>query len=102
MGLDHILVDQQGFGGAANAGAPHLGVEGHRDRHVELGGLVDEGVAEAFEMGEYRYAGFILHACDEGLAAAGDDDVDIAGKALQHFADRGAIDGGNQLDRGFG
>ena len=73
---DHVLVDQQRFGRAADAGAAHLGVERDLTRHVELGGLVDEGVAEALEVGENRHARFVLDARHQRLAAARHDHVD--------------------------
>ena len=56
-----------------------------------FGRAVDIDVADAFEMREDRHARFALHARDEALAAARHDDVEIAGKALQHLADGGAV-----------
>ena len=50
-------IDQQGLGRAADAGAPHLGVEHDRARLGGIGGAVDIGVAEPFEMGEDRECG---------------------------------------------
>ena len=49
-------VDQQRLGRAADAGAPHLGVDGDRHRHVEFGRAVDIEMADAFEMREHRHA----------------------------------------------
>ena len=94
---NNILVHQQGFGGPANTGAAHLGVEGHADGLVEIGGAVDIDVHQTFEMRKDRYPGFGLHTRDQRLAAARHDDVDIALEPLEHFAHRGAIGGGHQL-----
>ena len=71
-------------------------------RHGEIGGAVDVGVADAFEVREHRHARFVLHAVDEALAAARHDDVDRAVEALQHEADGVAIGRRHELDRGFG
>jgi hypothetical protein len=69
-------VEQQGFGGAADAGAAHLGVDHDGAGHGRIGRLVDIDVAQAFEMGEDRHAGIGLDAGDEALAAARHDDID--------------------------
>ena len=95
-------VDQQRLGRAADAGAPHLGVEHDRLRHVELGRLVHVDVANAFEMREHRHARLRLHARDQALAAARHDDVDGAVEPGEHHPDRGAVARRHQLDRGFG
>ena len=94
-------VDQQRLGRAADAGAPHLGVDGEPHRHVEVGRAVDVEMADAFEMREHRHARLLLHPRDQALAAARHDHVEIAGKALQHLADGGAVGGRHQLDRIF-
>ena len=44
-------------------------------------------------MGENRHARLLLHARDEALAAARDDDVDIAVEPRQHGADGSAVAG---------
>ena len=49
-------------------------------------------------MGEDRHARLVLHARDQGLAAARHDDVDIAAKPAQHLADGGAVGGRDDLD----
>ena len=69
-------IDQQRLGRAADAGAPHLGVEHDAHRHVEVGVAIDVGVADAFEVREHRHARLLLHARDQALAAARHDDVD--------------------------
>ena len=51
-------VDQQRFRRAANAGAPHLGVQHDGARLFEIGLLMDIDVANAFEMREHRHARF--------------------------------------------
>ena len=91
-------VDQQRLGRAANAGAAHLGIGDDGLGHVEISRFVDIDVADAFEMGEDRHAGFRLHTPDKALAAAGNDDVEIALQACQHFADGGAVGDGYALD----
>src|SRR5690606_15152661 len=93
-----VLVDQQRLGGAADAGAPHLGVDGDLHRHVEPCRAVDIGVADALEVGEDGDARLFLDAGDECFAAAGDDDVDIAVEPAQHFAHGLAVGGGDDLD----
>ena len=94
-------IDQQGLGRAADAGAPQLGVHHDGLGHVERRRLVDVDVADAFEMREHRHARLALHARDQAFAAARHDDVDIAVEALQHHADRAAVAGRNQRDRGL-
>ena len=59
-------------------------------------------MADAFQMGEDRHAGFRLHAGDQALAAARNDDVDIAVEPAEHQPDRGAVARRYQLDRGLG
>ena len=75
-------VDQQRLGGAADAGAPHLGVERRspspcRGRPPRC----DVDVADAFEVREHRHARLRLHARHEALAAARHDDVDARRRA---------------------
>jgi hypothetical protein len=93
-----IAVDQQAFGGAADAGAPGLGVQHHAARLGGIGGGIDIDVADAFEMGEYRHPGLGLHQPDQPLAAARHDHVDMFVHA-QHGGHRGAVARGHQLDR---
>ena len=52
---------------------------------------MDFAVYDAFQMGENRYAGFVLHARHEALAAARHDHIEIAREAFQHFAHRRAV-----------
>ena len=94
-------VDQQRLGRAADAGAPHLGVDDDLLRHLEIGGAVDVDVAHAFEMREHRHARLRLHARDQALAAARHDHVDVAVEAGEHLADRRAVARRHQLDRVF-
>ncbi len=81
MGVDQLAVDEQGFGGAANASAAHLGIEHDVHRQIAVGGFVDIDMHDAFEMGEDGHARFVLHPLDQAAAAARHDDVDIAVQA---------------------
>ena len=54
-------VDEQGFGRTADAGAPHLGVEHDAPGFVHVGGTIDVGVAQPFEMGDNRDAALALY-----------------------------------------
>ncbi len=95
-------IDQQRLGGAAHAGAPHLGIEHDCLGHLRVGGAVHIDVAVAVEMGEHRKAGLGLHPGDEILAAARHDDVDHAVEAGEHLAHRRAVAGRHQLDGALG
>jgi hypothetical protein len=81
-------VDQQRLGRAADAGAPHLGVQHDLPRHFEVRRLVDIDVADAFEVGENRHARLLLHARDQALAAARHDHVDAPLEPRQHHRRR--------------
>ena len=83
-------VDQQRFGGAADAGAAHLGVGEHGAGHGRVGGGVDVGVAQALGMGEDGHAGVALHPVHQGAPAAGDHEVDQAA-AGEQGGDVGAV-----------
>src|SRR5438105_1574873 len=63
-------VDQQGLGRAADTGATHLGIEDNGLRHLEIGGVIDIDVIDAFQMREHRHPRFRLDAGDQALAAA--------------------------------
>ncbi len=69
---------------------------------VEIGGGVNVGVANAFEMAHHGHAGILLHARDETLAAAGHDHVDVAGHVAQHDADGLAVLRRHHLHGGLG
>ena len=97
-GVGHVAVDQQAFGGAADTGPAGLGVEHHAQRLFRVGGLVDVDVHDAFEMGKDGHARLGLHQPDQPLAAARHDHVDGVGHG-QHFLHRGAVAGGDKLDR---
>src|SRR5690606_32943546 len=62
-------VHQQGFGRATDRDAAHLGVDDDATGDVEIGGGVQIGVAQAFEVAEHRGLGFGLNAGDQALAA---------------------------------
>jgi hypothetical protein len=57
-------------------------------------------VVEALGMGEHGHAGFGLDALDQGLTAARNDEIDVAGGG-QHGGDVAAVGGGRDLDRVF-
>ena len=69
-------MDQQRLGGVADARALHLGVEGDRAGHLEVGVLVDVDVAVARCGVEDRDLGDLLERGLQAVAAAGDDQVD--------------------------
>ncbi len=94
-------IDQQGFRCAADAGAPHFGVENDFLGHVERGRPVDEDVADTFKVREYRHPRFCLNARDQAFAAARHDDVDVAVEAGEHQADGRAVAGRDELNRRF-
>jgi hypothetical protein len=101
MGFHDVAMDQQAFGGPAHAGAAHLGVDDDAHSHVEVSGLVDIDVADAFKMREHRHARFGLDAAHQRLAAARHDQVNGAAKPCQHHADCRAVCGWHHLDGGF-
>src|SRR5665213_390108 len=78
MGCSPGAIDQQSFGGAADPGTPHLGVQHDRLRHFELGGMIDIDVVDALQMREYRHPRFGLDAGHQALAAARHDDVAVS------------------------
>ena len=93
-------VDQHGFRRAADAGAPHLGVQRHGARHLRVGGGMDIGVVDAVQVLEHRDAAFRRDPFDQPLAAARHDHVHEFRHGQQQ-ADGGAVGGGNGLDRRF-
>ena len=93
-------VDEQGLGRAADAGAPHLGVEHDPARHLGVGGGVDVGVAQTFQVRDHRDAAFVLDPLDQAAPAARHDDVDEVVHG-QKDADRGPVAGRHALDRGL-
>ena len=94
-------MDEQGLGGAANSGAPHLGVDRELQRLVGIRRPVDIDMHDALEMGEHRDPRLALHPVDQALSAAGHDDVERAVQAAQHLADRLARGEGRARDRGL-
>ncbi len=93
-------VDQYGFRRTAHAGAPHLGIAHDGLRHLKVRRLVDEHMANAFEVAEHRYAGVLLHAFDKAFSAPRHDEVNGAAKAFEHQADTVAIGRRHHLDCG--
>ena len=96
------FVEQQCFGGAANAGAAHLGVDHHFLGHGWVRCFVNIDVADAFKVTENRDAGFVLNPGNQTFAAAWNDDVDGATQTFEHFTNGGAVCGGDQFYGGFG
>jgi hypothetical protein len=64
-------IDQQRLGGAADPGAPHLGVEQDGLGHVELGRPVHVDMADALEMREHRHPRLRLHRATRLLPPRG-------------------------------
>ena len=93
-------VDQHRLGGAADAGAPQLGVLDDGARHGEVRIPVHEHMTHAFEMSDDRHTRFLLHARHETLAAARHDHVDVIRHRRQQVADGRAIGGRHELDAG--
>ena len=85
-GLSDILVDQEGFQSIADAGALGLGIDDDPLGHVEIGGSIDEDVADPLVVLDDRDARMFHHETDQALAAAGDDQVDelLLLEHLQH------------------
>ena len=94
-------IDQQGLGGAADAGAAHLRVGDDRARHGVVGRGVDVGVAKPLGMRQHRHARLALHALHQRFAAARHDQVEQSG-GRQHGGDIGAVGGRRDLHAGFG
>src|SRR4029079_1936479 len=86
-------VDEERFGRAADAGAPHFRVEHDFLGHIERSCLVNKDVADTFEVREYRHARFRLHPRHETFAAPGHDHVNIAVETGEHEADGRAVAG---------
>ena len=60
-----VRVDEQALRRAADAGAPHLGIDDERHGDLHVRALIDVGMADAFEVREHRNARFLLHALHE-------------------------------------
>ncbi len=91
-------VEQHGLGSTTDTGAAELGVEHDLARHVHVGRSVHVDVAIALQVTDHRHARLLLDACDEVLASARHDDVDVVGHALEHVADGLAVLRRDQLD----
>ena len=81
--------------------AAHLGVQHDRARLCRVGGGIDIGVTDAFEMGDDRDAAFALHPLDQRAPTARHDHIDMITHP-EHQPDRGAVTGRHQLYRGIG
>ena len=64
--------------------------------------MIDIDVVDAFQMREHRHARLGFDAGDQALAAARHDHVDAAVQPAQQQADRRAVAGRHQGDRGLG
>ncbi len=93
------LVDEKRLGSATDRGAPHFGVDRDLLRHFKIGRGVHVDMHHAFKMREDRHARFALHAGNQALPSARDDDVDRAVETAEHFADGLAIARRHELDR---
>ncbi|MND53378.1 hypothetical protein D3C80_444140 [compost metagenome] len=89
-------VHQQGFHGVAGRVTLGLGVVGHANGLVQVGGDVDVDVADAVQVLDHRHLGLAADALDQALAAARDYHVDVLGHADQR-ADGGAVGGLDHL-----
>ena len=92
-------VHQQGLGRAADRDAAHLGVQNDGAGGLQIGGLVQIGVVQAFQMAEHGRSRLGLDASDQALAATRDDDVDGAAQPGQHQADGLTVGSVDQLHR---
>ena len=90
------LVHKQRFHGVAGRITLSLRVVADGDGHREIGVFVDVRVADAVQVPNHGDGGFFFQACDETLAAAGNDDVHIA-IGRNEGTDEGAVRGRGDL-----
>ena len=83
MSIRDCFVDEDRLGRTANTRAPHLGVDRHLARHVQVGAAMNIGVTETLQMAHNRHAGVRLDSGDKVLAAAGHDDIHILGHVAE-------------------
>jgi len=95
-------IDEQGLGGAADAGPAQLGIAHDGEGLVAVGGGLDEDVVDAFKMGKDRHPRFGLHPRHQASAAARHDDVDRTLEPRQHRAHSRAVAHGDGGDRRLG
>ena len=77
-GGGHILMNQQGFNGVAGRGVGGFGIEGDRDRLLQIRLTVYVQLANAIGMAQHRNAGILLHKAHKGIGASGNDQIHIA------------------------
>ena len=99
LGLRDRTVDEQRLGRAADAGAPHLGVEDNLARHLGVGPGMDVGVAQSVQVRDHRDAAFRPDPFDQAAPAARHDDI-YGVVHGQQDADRVPIGGRHALQRG--
>ncbi len=92
-------IDQKRFRRAANAGAPHLGIDRNLAGHVEIGGLVDIKMANAFQMREDRHPRFRLNARNKAFSTTRHDHINRTVQTFQHFTNSGPVGHWHDLDR---
>ena len=78
---------QQRFHGIADAGTLALGIDGNRQGHLEVRGLIDIGVTYALVVLDHRHMGLLGDGTDQGFAAARDHQVHVVHE-LNQFPDR--------------
>ena len=86
----HRLMHQQGFHCIADAITMGLGVEGHGNRLVDIGAIININMTNAMQMFDHRHPRIGADAFDQALAAARHDHVHIFRHADQ-FTHRRAI-----------
>ncbi len=96
MRVERGAIDQQGFGGAADADAAHLGVGHDVARHGDVGVAIDIDVADAVIVAQHRHPAFVGDPVDQRAPAARHDEVEPASRA-QQLAHGRAIGGRHEL-----
>ena len=89
---------EQGFEPVADGHLAHLRFVHDRDRHVDVGAVVDEDVTHAGVVGDHRDRRLGHHLADETGSTTGDHEVDRVVQ-LKHHVDRRAIGRGQDRDR---
>ena len=74
---------QQTFQRVAHAGALHLAVKNNLHRCVQIGICINIGVAHALEMLEHGHGGSFGDGAHKALAAARNDNINIAVELAQ-------------------
>jgi len=90
-------VDEELFGGVADARALHLRIDDDLLGHFGIGVAIDVDETDALEMLDDGNGGVLRHEADEALAAARNDAVDESVE-LEQRGERGAVGRGDELD----